>query len=745
MMSHTSFFAHSLEQENESEWHPLKDHLTATGDLAAAFAAVFGASHAARVAGLLHDLGKYCDAFQARLHGSKERVDHAAAGAQEITGRTYGSPYDAIMVRLIAYAIAGHHAGLADFQDHKKRLEKMAHPLNPCWREEVRLAETPLWPNLKVLATEKDEIAFQMAFLGRMIFSCLVDADRKDTERFYVQHHQTTADRNWPDLQRDLPDLIARFDAYMDTRNNRDTAVNVLRHDIFAHVRSQAGLPTGLFTLTVPTGGGKTLTSLGFALDHARVHQLRRIIYAIPFTSIIDQTASIFRHVLGGDMILEHHSSVEEKNDSASEQRDKLRLAMEDWAAPVVVTTNVQFFESLFSNRPSLCRKLHNIANSVIILDEAQTLPLTLLRPCLRALEELTRNYNTTIILCTATQPALDKTDFKQGGLALQGRELAPNPALLAQQLARARITQGGDMGDEAIIAALQETLQALVIVNTRRHALELYRRAKQAELTGLVHLTTRQHATHRREILAEVRKTLTTPKPCRLIATSLVEAGVDLDFPRVWRAEAGLDSIAQAAGRCNREGRRPVDESIVTVFRAKDYPAPRSIQQLVPAYRSVASAHTDLLAPDAIRAYFREVFWLKGAEQLDHEKILECFRADGTGLYYDYETAARNFRMIEEGSVPVIICENEKVEKILGKLNNPAASVGAVARELQPYLVQLPLRDRQKLLDGTNVEHYRSDLWGDQFWVVTKQAKIYTKETGLIWEQADELGQFLF
>ena len=344
-----------------------------------------------------------------------------------------------------------------------------------------------------------------------------------------------------------------------EARRRRSTG---LRAEILDHVRSRAGDPPGLFTLTVPTGGGKTLASLGFALDHAKAHGLDRIVYAIPFTSIIDQTAAIFRDVLGDDIVLEHHSAIEDEEPDAPREcgsakaADKLKLAMEDWAAPVVVTTNVQLFESLFAARTSRCRKLHNLAGAVIILDEAQTIPLPLLAPCVAALDELARNYRCTIVLCTATQPALDAKVQRRlathpAGLPLAGRELAPDPARLVGEARARQAVHGGEMDDATLVAALARTDQGLVIVNSRTHALALYRAAHAAGLDGVVHLTTRQYAAHRREILEKVRQLLEASAPCRLIATSLVEAGVDLDFPRVWRAEAGP--------RPDRAGGRPL------------------------------------------------------------------------------------------------------------------------------------------------------------------------------------------
>jgi CRISPR-associated endonuclease/helicase Cas3 len=433
---------------------------------------------------------------------------------------------------MIAYAIAGHHAGLPDGiggdSSLTDRIKKTVEPLDPVWRQEISPGAIDLMPAFR---WERDlsRLAFQLGFFGRMIFSCLVDADFRDTEVFYGRAEGKVVDRDWPTLPAIVDRLIAAFDDHMAEKRRAaaDTEVNRLRAEILAHVRVGAGKPTGLFTFTVPTGGGKTLASLAFALDHAKRHGLDRIVYAIPFTSVIDQTAAIFREVLGGDVVLEHHSAIE--LDSARKERDfdegvsdaKLRLAMEDWAAPIVVTTNVQLFESLFSNRPSRCRKLHNLARSIIVLDEAQTIPLRVLRPCVAALDELARNYGASIVLCTATQPALKVDDGFVGGFTIPPeRELAPEPARLAAALKRVEVRRVGEISDEDLVADLSEISQGLVIVNSRAHALSLYRQAVENGLVGVVHLTTRQYAAHRREILKNVRARLNDNLPCRLIAT---------------------------------------------------------------------------------------------------------------------------------------------------------------------------------------------------------------------------------
>lgn len=734
------FYAHSTDDDSRQNWHLLRDHLTATGAAAAQFAGAFGAGRAGRLAGLLHDLGKYTPMFQKRLTGMSVKVDHATAGAVEVKNLLPDGS-DAAMAELVAFAIAGHHAGLADRHQGggalADRLKKTLEPLDPVWREEITPDAADLMPPFD---WNKDKLPFQFGLLGRMIFSCLVDADYRDTESFYSQVRGEAKDRDWPALDAIIDRLRADFDGHMAGLQTTSplSDVNRLRRDILAHVRARADQPPGLFTLTVPTGGGKTLTSLGFALDHAKRHGLRRIIYAIPFTTVIDQTAGEFRKVLGEEHILEHHSAFEEEKIKERQQRDKLRLTMEDWAAPIVVTTNVQLFESLFSNRPSRCRKLHNLAGSVIVLDEAQTLPLNLLRPCMETLRELTANYGVSVVLCTATQPALDANDIK-GGLPLAGRELAPDPQGLAAKFKRATIELGPEMGDEELVRALAREPQALVIVNSRGHALSLYRRARDAGLDGLIHLTTRQYAAHRQEILKNVREHLQQGQPCRLIATSLVEAGVDLDFPRVWRAEAGLDQITQAAGRCNREGKRPLDASLVTVFKARDNPPPFDIRQFVGDLDRMKDGFDDLSSPAAIKDYFGEVYWRKG-DGLDAEKILDKFKISGMEANFSYRTVAEKFRMIQSGLAPVIIARDADARKALDRLKNPDTRPGAIARALQRYIVQVPPRARHLLLANGHVKFEQEAIFGDQFCVL-QTASLYTEKAGLIWENADYLG----
>ena len=552
--------AHSLVGHPEGEWEPLSSHLTEVGARAAAFAAPFGAEQVGLAAGLLHDIGKCSAEYQAYIRIEGQSPDHSTAGAIEAV-RHFAGGSQATLGRLIAFAVAGHHCGLADGTGTSatsldSRLAKIV-PAYPRWRDEAVGLPDRLTTALPIKPGRKVAPGYSLAFLGRMLFSCLVDADFLATEAFYAKAHSETPERG---AHTPLEILRERLDRYLERFAGATGALNRLRAEILNHARGRAICDPGLFTMTVPTGGGKTLASLAFALDHAISHGLRRVIYVIPYTSIIEQTAGIFRDVLGTDDVLEHHGNVDWDRQPAgnlgiadAEGDDgwrKLRRASENWDVPVVVTTAVQFFESLHAARTSRCRKLHNLARSVIILDEAQTLPVPLLRPCMAAIDELAANYGVSVVLCTATQPALkrEQDGFKDGLVIPDDRELAPDPARLYEELKRVTVEHAGSVTDEEIAARFGEAERMLCIVNSREHAQALF--ARIADLPGARHLTTLMCPAHRRQVLAEVRAELKAGRPARLVSTSLIEAGVDIDLPEVWRAETGLDSIAQRA-RC--------------------------------------------------------------------------------------------------------------------------------------------------------------------------------------------------
>jgi CRISPR-associated endonuclease/helicase Cas3 len=714
-------------------WEPLAEHLQAVGSKAAEFAAAFGFERWGDAAGLLHDIGKVSDAFQAYIRGVGASPDHSTAGAAEAAAR-----YGKVAGRLLALMVAGHHAGLADGRDLDQRLKKRLEPYDG-W--EAYTGQLPLLAELVpppgfVKSTQYP--GFETAFLTRMIFSCLVDADFLETERFYTGARENVA--------RGMVSLRDRLRAHMADKALKATGeLKEMRAEILAHAVGKAGLAPGMFTMTVPTGGGKTLASLSFAIEHAVANDMRRVIYVAPYTAIIEQTAQVFREALGaGEDILEHHSNFDwdAKQDRFTEEDGdglkKLRLATENWDAPVVVTTAVQFFESLFAARTGQCRKLHNIANSVVILDEAQTLPLKLLRPCMAALDELARNYGVSIVLCTATQPALrmmdnalprNKMGQPQGFDIGPERELAPNPEALYVALKRVEVeVRKEPVADDEIVARFAAQGQMLCIVNTRGHAKTLFDLIK--DLAGARHLTTLMCPAHRRQVLAEIKADLKAGLPVRLVATSLVEAGVDFSFPEVWRAETGLDSIAQAAGRCNREG-GPVLGHVV-VFTPAGQTLPR-------AFRAVRdAAQLPLQLPDAlglaaVKQYFQNLYFNRDYKALDavsiddQPGILPAIHR--TPLNYPFAEIAAGFRMIEETMRDVIIPWNQEAKSALNAMRGDVPPGWAI-RKLQQYTVSIPQAAWLGLL-GTGAVQPINPKFGDRFVVLCSEG-LYERTTGL-------------
>ncbi len=698
----------------DGTYQPLKAHEENVAALAGKFAEAFGAKAHGERTGLLHDIGKYSDNGQKRQRDPEHtaKVDHATAGAQLAWK---------LKDCVAAFAVAGHHGGLPDMgcgsDDGGGTLwARLNKPLTggndpSAWKNEIEIPEKICYPAW--LETEKD--ARRLAMYTRMLFSCLVDADYLDTETA-IQGGQPRG--KGETLERLLEKLNAHVAPWLEAPANDLCAK---RSAILARCLHGGEDEQGLYTLTVPTGGGKTISSLAFALSHAVKHDLQRVIYVIPYTSIIEQNADVFAKVLGEENVLEHHSQVEFADDGEeTPEAYKKRLACENWDAPVVVTTAVQFFESLYAAKTSKCRKLHNIANSVVIFDEAQTLPLPFLIPCVSAIGELVQHYGVTAVLCTATQPALGRL-FKQLAPTLVQHEIVPDPDELFDCFRRVSFCREGVFTPEKLAERLTETAQVLCIVNTRKRARQVYESLPEE---GRFHLSTLMIPTDREKTLNAIRTRLQNGKTCRVVSTSLVEAGVDVDFPSVWRELAGLDSILQAAGRCNREGRRSAAESVVHVFEAEGR-FPASMTQQREAATKVMEEFEEINTRPAIRAYFKRLLWVKGDEALDAKQILSSERA------CTFQSTAKVFRLIDADMCTVYVPNADNAEDI-ARLRARLYSK-ALIRRLGRSGVNVYRHEYEKLVSAAVVEDYGQDGFG-----ILIQPDTYDPKCGLSTEAED-------
>ncbi len=699
-------------KDNSGTWkiHELEDHLKDVAAIAEKYAASFSCQDWIKAAALLHDLGKGSDAFQNKIklqsgydpeasikdgQGKAPHSTHGAAWAFDQWGPQLG--------KVIAYLVAGHHGGLPDWfhtMGVGGSLEYRLKPDEVCKLPKLsevfitKITEAIPAPTTIPEFISKGEFEHYHTWI-RMLYSCLVDADFLDTERF-MNPERFDNRRNHSSMKA----LKKMFDAHMDHLSEKapNTFVNKIRSEILSQCRQEAKKKHDLFTLTVPTGGGKTLSSMAFALERAIEHEKERIIVVIPYTSIIEQTSKIYKEIFHDENVIEHHSSLDPEKETLQS-----RLATENWDAPIIVTTSVQFFESLFAAKSSACRKLHNIVNSVVIIDEVQMLPTDFLKPILYCIRALTKYFKVSMVLCTATQPAITSEIFqKKNGeyhAIISNEECqeimkSPSPEELTAKLQRVQVEQIGKFTEWPILAEqLQQHDQVLCIVNTRNDARDLYHEMSE----GTIHLSANMCGQHRSDCIEEIKKKLDAQEPVRVISTQLVEAGVDFDFPVVFRAITGFDSIAQAAGRCNREGklqseRKPVNGKVCVFEPPK--PAPqgtlRKGEQAGKAILSVDPEGCATLRPQVFKRYFELYF--SNLNTFDKQNMEDLLVKDAPDFNFQFRTAAQRFNLIDnQRQVAVVIWyEREKVQKMINELQFKGPYRNLI-RRLQRYTVSIP------------------------------------------------------
>lgn len=750
-----TYYARKIEENGRALYQTIQEHAEHVAILCGQFVGQFSDSAIGKTMGYLHDIGKYSVLFQRRIRGEKISTSHARAGALECERWLQESDGRNFLYRLIGMAICGHHGGLMNYgstsQDGSYHLRmRRTDDVEDyaAWKKE-RLSLEPLdlrkWgikPRLPSVMVDqhsrggdqKKLLGFQIQLYGRFLFSSLVDADRLDAQNFPYGE----AERYMASCA-SLADLKTKLDIHMEELQAKAdvTPLNTLRAGILADCLAAADGKPGLYSITVPTGGGKTLASMAFTLRHALGNRQRRVIYAIPFMSIIEQNAKVFANIFGRRNVLEHHSNFDlpenETDAYDSERYAKLKLAQENWYEPIIITTNVQFFESLFSHKAGKVRKLHNIAGSVIILDEAQSIPKQYVLPCMEVLNELVENYGCTVVLCTATQPEFDRNRLFLSKVDI--KEIIGDVPLLFDQLRRTTPVYLGKQTLDQITLRLKGEKQALCIVNTKKHARELFQQIVDKD--GAYHLSTNLYPAHRKAVLEEIRQRLHDKLPCLVVSTQLIEAGVDIDFPVVYRATAGVDSLVQAAGRCNREGK--LETGRVYVFDPEEtYQGKGHLALTAGIGRMIAEAQPQFLETSAVRAYFHDLFDIT-RDALDQKDIfgtcansIFALSQSYPDMQIEYEEISKKFEFIENEGYSVIIEANTVVSDLLEKTKY-VKSIGPILRELSAYAVNVRGYELQKLCDLRSIRQLDDGIY------VLADTSLYNKKYGFTLEATDQ------
>ena len=697
-------------------------------------------------AGLLHDFGKYRPDFQRYIlsaSGANQsgkvppKAPHAIVGAIEAR-RLFDDP---MIADTLAYCISGHHRGLYDHNEMERRLRHGEHKrwCDAC--EKLTSVEDLGTTNCDDVGEPYD---LQMAI--RMLFSVLVDADRLDTERF--MNPDLSAERlrikgNYASLCTLRERLRAKTESFSSAP---DTPVNRARAYFLESCRTHgAGSDPGIYTLSLPTGAGKTISSMAWALEMAIRNHHDRIIYVIPYTSIITQTAMVFREIFGKENILEHHSEVvveqQGEGDSGDEQMSRLKFLTENWDAPIILTTNVQFFESLFSSKPAKCRKVHSITNSVIVMDEVQALPEGFLSPILSAIDTLSEAFHCSILCCSATQPVYDEDlnspdDGSDYYTPLDTRgDLVPREAKYFVPFDRVDYhLEPQTVTSQELADRLAAEHSVLCVVNSRKDAGQVYRALRdlpKVKADEVIHLSRSMCSAHLRRAIETIKDRMREGKPTKVISTQLIEAGVDLDFPCVWRAHSGLGSIIQAGGRCNREGKME-RRGQVFVFSLADGSRPfgniaRGCHATKMLLHKLSNKITDPTDPEVIAKYYRLYF--KDIPDFDTEGIARDLTEDPEDI--NFESAAERFKLIDdEGTFPVIVPYMEEGKALVRKIRNHEILTREDYHRMQEYSVSLRQGDYSTLLSHGNIEQIP---WGEDFISVLVDDECYDSVAGVV------------
>lgn len=689
------------------------EHQRGVAELASKFAGEFGMAEWGRVMGMLHDKGKEKRAFQQHI------MKESGLDRQTSVDGDYRHAYVGALIAkklfpkfhlLMDNALMGHHRGMYDDGDCKE-IMKIQIP------EDVSVDGIQARLEVPRLANPKKDVHH----LERMLYSCLVDADFLDTEAF-MQPEQSRLRGNHDSLVT----LEKRLEAFLEglKKNSPDTEVNRIRNEVQNWCVKESVNPPDFYSLTVPTGGGKTLASVLWAIKHAIKNDLKRIIIAIPYTSIITQTANVLRNIFGVENVLEHHSNVDRSSFDDKELTQKMKLAAENWDYPIIVTTNVQLFESLFSNKPSDCRKLHNIAKSVLILDEVQTLPTDFLQPIVDTFDTFKRVFGISVLFTTASQPVL--SGLIQGAnplVSFEGlsdiHEIIPKEANLHNRLRRVELSfEENPKNYDEVAEELSHHSHVLCIVNTRNDAKEIYSRLPKEGIC--LHLSRMMCPDHVMETIDMVKLALKefSNTTIRVVATQLIEAGVDIDFPVVFRQEAGLDSVLQAAGRCNREGKLEIGNAFV--FGLQKPLPPGHITQTNNARLAIMNREYDWFSPEAMEAYFRQLY--SRVNSFDKKNIKDLlYKPDEL----QFEMAASAFHLIDDNTISVIVNWKNSME-LVERLLDEGPSY-ALMKALSQFSVNVRSGDMKKLAEAGAIEEVLEGIY------VIRDRSFYSNEVGLV------------